>query len=474
MKNTILFIFFLLTAKSLSGQDTYSKGCVLDPEIYKTVKAISKPTTRSFENLPTFYSLKQYTAIPGNQGSMQGSCTGWATTYAARTILESIFLNRTNQDESKSEGFSPSFIYNRIKVDPYSCIKGSVISQALDLLKNEGCLKLKDFNYISSDCSKIPNNEEIRKAGSYKIKDFIRLSGYNIDKNDMVNNIKKALVNKNPVAIGFTCYSSFNNAKEVYNVISESKFPGWHAVCIIGYDDSKFGGAFEIMNSWGSSWGNKGYTFMRYSDIINDNYFQAYQVIGDFKEDPTPVYNAFSGTVKLVKDNGEEFKPILSKNVKRDFEIISTESPTYKIANATNSGDKFRVLFNTNKASYVYLISYGTATKIAKPIFPFENFSALLNANSEIAIPNENYYIQLDKNIGTDYLTILYSKDILDINEVCKQINLKTGSFIQRLNDMLGKNITGNEIKFNEAKISFETDYTRSKLLPIVIEFQHK
>ncbi|MDQ0966766.1 hypothetical protein QFZ20_002169 [Flavobacterium sp. W4I14] len=50
MKNTILFIFFLLTTVSSFGQVTYTKGCVLDLEIYKTVKAISKPTTRSFDN----------------------------------------------------------------------------------------------------------------------------------------------------------------------------------------------------------------------------------------------------------------------------------------------------------------------------------------------------------------------------------------------------------------------------------------
>lgn len=473
MRNTILFFLFSLSTINLFGQDTYSKGCVLDPEIYKTVKAISKPTSRSFDNLPASFSLKKYTAIPKSQGQ-QGSCTGWATTYAARTILESIALNRTNQEHSKNEAFSPSFIYNRIKGDPYSCSQGSPINQALDLLKREGCLKLKDFNYINNDCSKIPNNEEIKKAGDYKIKDFVRLSGYNIDKSEMINNIKKALVNNNPVAIGFTCYNSFNNAKEVYNIIPESNFPGGHAVCVIGYDDNKFGGVFEIMNSWGTNWGNKGYTSIRYSDIINDNYFQAYQVIGDFKDNPTPIDNTFFGAVNLVKDNGEEFNAALFNNVKRDFEIISTESPTYKIVNPASSGDRFRILFNTNRTYYVYLISYGTATKTAKPIFPFENFSALLNANSEVAIPNENYYIQLDKNIGTDYLTILYSKEILDVNDLCIQINLKSGGFVHRLNDILGKSFTGNSIKFTENKIGFETDYTHSNLLPIIIEFQHK
>lgn len=474
MKNTLLFVFFFTITANLFGQNTYPKGCVLDPEIYKTVKAISKPTTRSFDNLPDSFSLKNYTAVPKSQGQLQGSCAGWATTYAARTILESITLNRTNQEDSKNEAFSPSFIYNRIKISPPSCSQGSYISQALDLLKNEGCLKLKDFGYINNDCSKIPSNEEIVKAGNYKIKDFVRLSGFNIDKNDMIDNIKKALLNKNPVAIGFNCYDSFYNAKEVYNIVPQNNTPNGHAVCIVGYDDNKFGGAFEIMNSWGTNWGNKGYTFIRYNDIINDNRFEAYQVIGDFKEVPVPNSDTFLATVKLVKDNGEEFNSKLFNDVKRDLEIISTERPTYKIVNGVSTGDKFRILFSTNKTTYVYLISYGTSTKTAKPIFPFENFSALLNANSEVAIPNENYYIQLDKNIGTDYLTILYSKEIFDINELCNQINIKSGGFINRLNDILGKKIIGNEIKFNKNKIAFETNYIPSNLVPLILEFQHK
>ena len=32
-----------------------------------------------------------------------------------------------------------------------------------------------------------------------------------------------------------------------------------HAMTIIGYDDNKYGGAFEVMNSWGEAFGNKGF-----------------------------------------------------------------------------------------------------------------------------------------------------------------------------------------------------------------------
>jgi len=44
---------------------------------------------------------------------------------------------------------------------------------------------------------------------------------------------------------------------------------GGHAVCIVGYDDYKFGGSFEIMNSWGSDYGDDGYMWIKYDDLID-------------------------------------------------------------------------------------------------------------------------------------------------------------------------------------------------------------
>ena len=38
---------------------------------------------------------------------------------------------------------------------------------------------------------------------------------------------------------------------------------------IVGYDDYKFGGAFQIMNSWGTSFGDNGYVWIKYKDFTN-------------------------------------------------------------------------------------------------------------------------------------------------------------------------------------------------------------
>ena len=44
---------------------------------------------------------------------------------------------------------------------------------------------------------------------------------------------------------------------------------GGHAMCVIGYDDRKFGGAFQIMNSWGPEWGKNGVAWVKYGDFKN-------------------------------------------------------------------------------------------------------------------------------------------------------------------------------------------------------------
>ena len=55
--------------------------------------------------------------------------------------------------------------------------------------------------------------------------------------------------------------------KDVWTPTEEDKSMmgfGGHAQCVVGYDDEKYGGAFLIMNSWGSQWGNNGFAWVNY------------------------------------------------------------------------------------------------------------------------------------------------------------------------------------------------------------------
>ena len=51
-------------------------------------------------------------------------------------------------------------------------------------------------------------------------------------------------------------------------------FKGGHCACIVGYNDTTQ--MFTCANSWGTSWGNKGYFTIPYAYIINPS------LAGDF------------------------------------------------------------------------------------------------------------------------------------------------------------------------------------------------
>ena len=51
--------------------------------------------------------------------------------------------------------------------------------------------------------------------------------------------------------------------------IHKKKFVGGHAVCCVGYDDMKQ--HFIVLNSWGTEWGDRGYCYIPYQFIVNND-----------------------------------------------------------------------------------------------------------------------------------------------------------------------------------------------------------
>ena len=72
---------------------------VFDEQKYSQVPLRAMEISRSYEETPSAVSLKKYAPIPGNQNPY-GTCTAWSSTYGARTIMESIALNRTDKKQT--------------------------------------------------------------------------------------------------------------------------------------------------------------------------------------------------------------------------------------------------------------------------------------------------------------------------------------------------------------------------------------
>ncbi|NDB35609.1 MAG: hypothetical protein EB023_09780, partial [Flavobacteriia bacterium] len=273
------------------------------------------PKTRG--GLPSSFSLKKFVPPVGDQGD-KGTCVGWATTYAGMTILNNIDLNRNGASLSINECMSPQMTYDicKIRVDD-TCENGIYIKAALNTLVNFGTTTLAKYPYrcaIFDDEKQGVKRVINDSADADEIKDFlssirkVRLKGFmSIGGANIIANVKYYLSQNMPVIIGAEMYNSIqsNSVAGVWTGIMDS-YPGGHAMCVVGYDDTKEGGAFEILNSWGEDWSSNGYIWFRYADFakVVD---EAYALLGVLREDSASIHN-FNFTISA---NGKKTASIL-------------------------------------------------------------------------------------------------------------------------------------------------------------------
>jgi hypothetical protein len=119
--NLLLSVFALAVVFGQTEQ--FPRSAILDEESYNNLPRRASLATRSYEGLPRSVSLKQYAPLPGDQADY-GTCVAWASAYAARTISESVALDRKNQTETTQNVFSPVYVYRNIQPDDRELRRG--------------------------------------------------------------------------------------------------------------------------------------------------------------------------------------------------------------------------------------------------------------------------------------------------------------------------------------------------------------
>ena len=193
-----------------------------------------------------------------NQGNL-GSCT-------ANAIAGALEFEENRQ---KKFPIMPSrlFIYynERVMENSISSDSGAQIRDGIKSVVHLGACSERLWPYIENKFANKPTVKCFKDALNFEALVYESLAGG-------LNDIRACLAAGFPVVFGFTVYASFESiGKDGMMPVPKSneKVLGGHAVLCVGYDDHKQ--VFTIRNSWGSSWGDKGYFYMPYEFMQSNN-----------------------------------------------------------------------------------------------------------------------------------------------------------------------------------------------------------
>lgn len=200
----------------------------------------------------------------------QNSCVAWALGYGARSYYNVVEAGGNSEPKSRGQEkaltVSPSFIYNLLNGGQN---RGLNLQTALRLLMDTGACSLKSMPYEKFNWHKQPKPPQIEEAQDYRIQTYRK-----VDLRYGVINLKGELMAGNPVIAATYFDKKFYdfgyNTKEpfyVWDTMSSLTGKMGHAVVIVGYDDSLM--AFKFMNSFGTNWGNEGFGWIRYNNVVN-------------------------------------------------------------------------------------------------------------------------------------------------------------------------------------------------------------
>lgn len=487
---TLLLALSMFSIGQVAAQPR-STGMVFDPPSLRTIPYKAKLTTESYTAMPASASLEKFCPTPGDQGRY-GTCVAFATAYHLRTILHTklqseIAGGNMAKLNPNTAIFSPTFVYEQIKEkEDTDCQDGTNPVDAFDLMKRSGVAKLSTLPY---SCGASIQSDAKKEGMNFRITDYQILYSVNeTDDNLKINATKKALSEGYPCMLGFVVAESFYSPKgDVWREAGTDDGPtgkhGRHAMCIVGYDDKKYGGAFRILNSWGTGWGDKGFIwipykdFAKYSLIVIQAYGPSAPKPGPGKPDENLINVTMKGTVSFQTNTGENMTAVkvpassLADNQNKGKEDLVA----YTMEKAYTSGTRFRFRITTSTECFIYAFATDLSGKVNK-ILPFaDNMSPHIGSNSTVAFPSETKVVKLDQNPGTDYLLILYSQERLNAEEMLNTMNGLQGGLTQKIRTALGnKLILPADINYHSNDIGFDLKSNhKGTVVPLMVEIKH-
>lgn len=467
-KTTFLGIALLGIARTIGAQ-SFTSGVKLNDHPYKQLPLRVQNATRGQVALPISASLKPYAPQAGNQGDL-ATCLAWASAYAL-TIQEARAQSMTDPTLVQTLFYSPAYLYYHIKENQdANCKNGADFAKAMIQIQQAGLLRNSDFN---TNCANTIPNELKIKAFKGITPMFNRLTEPRMKQG---LSIRKALAEGNPVIVAVRSLDTASNLG--------------HALCVVGYDDKKDGGAFEVLNSIGTHFGTDGYVWMTYK-AFEKRVVYAVEVppllqlpplppatLAKMTAKPVSNLNSFQSNVKWVdlKQQKIVLNPMLSPQNQK-----SKIMAPYKAVKAVQKGDNYQILVDNEVPAYVYIFSFDSR-KVVDLLFPHaETISPYLGKRSAITLPSENETFYFDDNKGMDYCCILWSKNLLDMKDLKYKLETTAQNvphFIPCLEKVLGEKlatISNNGIQYDAVSGSLKLNIeSKSNVVAMIVAFDHQ
>jgi hypothetical protein len=185
-----------------------------------------------------------------------GSCVGWAT---ADSVVR-WHLVKANRIV-RTDFLSPRFIWmaaketDQFNTRPTTFVEeeGTSLKSALDIARKYGLLKDALLPFASGQL--YPGSAKALYAIAAQLK---ILAYFNLGTN--LTNWRTWLATKGPILTRLNVDDTWQNARATKGVLEEYREEtagGGHAVALVGYRP----GRFIVRNSWGTSWGDKGFAY---------------------------------------------------------------------------------------------------------------------------------------------------------------------------------------------------------------------
>lgn len=411
-----------------------TKNVTKSSSLGKSIENKLKSSGYDLAELPSKvdYSDSQYLPPIGEQE--ENDCVAWSTGYYVRTFQQAkdIGWNVKNGDTAISNHvFSSAFIYNQINGGSDD---GGTLEDAGNLIENVGAATLKDFPYNASDYTTQPSTALKEKAAVNKIKDWEVLytyedsSDYIIQKTKQYLNTGDIMVAGMEIGYGFEKPTIKSDGTSI--ITMDRSDTGGHAIAVVGYDDTivtRDGvGAFKLANSWGTSWGDNGFSYISYKAYVNDlieGVVYTDTVNGKIVDDIQQVNSEIvsDGKFKLTWDaavNASGYK-IYDENKK----LISTVDSDSYTETASSSGNIVRYVQPFNSISEGSLTSVSLNVTVSNS----SGFDGKTTVISYKVAANKEWDIKFTQEANKDTLTAenIY---VLDSSGNKVDINISYGS----------------------------------------------